>query len=693
MDEKQFLIMITFAKTMKSFLVLQLKLLLALFLLVAGSHVFAQRGNAVTLKEDAETFTLDNGVVTAKVAKASGDLVSLRYKGLEMLATFLTPEGEPDLVKDPPGANPNGLNRGMTDHQYGFWSHDAMGPRGTAPAITKVTIDPARNGGARAEVSVKGIAEGRKMGTGPGASPEGQFAADVEIRYALGRGESGVYTYCIFEHKPGYPYTQLGEARFCAKLADFFDWLSVDENRNMHYPKDMPIGDKYQFTANLHRNQAFGWSSTTKNVGLFFINPTMEYMSGGPTKVEFMGHRDTNPVGAPCVLNYWRSSHYGGAEVNVAEGEHWTKVVGPFLIYVNSGKSPQDIYADARARVAGESAKWPFEWVSGVDYPLAAQRATVKGKLVLNDPYVTKFSGKLTVGLTAPAYDSPRPSAPAAGAAPVAGAARPAAASAGVAAFVMPKVDWQKDAKFYQFWASGKSDGSFSIEKVRPGRYTLHAFADGVPGEFVAEGIVVEAGKPLNLGSLTWKPVRYGKLLWEVGIPNRLASEFFLHEDHNEVDISLRYAKLFPNDVNFVIGKSDSRKDWFFQHVPHSVDTAAAPPSFFGPAPQGRATPYTITFQLTSAPKGTATLRVAICGTGPRSVDVAVNGAPAGQLANLMGDGTISRHGSHGIWYEKLVTFDASMMKAGENTLTLTVPAGAVTNGMLYDYLSLELAE
>jgi rhamnogalacturonan endolyase len=693
MDEKQFLIMITFAKTMKSFLVLQLKLLLALFLLVAGSHVFAQRGNAVTLKEDAETFTLDNGVVTAKVAKASGDLVSLRYKGLEMLATFLTPEGEPDLVKDPPGANPNGLNRGMTDHQYGFWSHDAMGPRGTAPAITKVTIDPARNGGARAEVSVKGIAEGRKMGTGPGASPEGQFAADVEIRYALGRGESGVYTYCIFEHKPGYPYTQLGEARFCAKLADFFDWLSVDENRNMHYPKDMPIGDKYQFTANLHRNQAFGWSSTTKNVGLFFINPTMEYMSGGPTKVEFMGHRDTNPVGAPCVLNYWRSSHYGGAEVNVAEGEHWTKVVGPFLIYVNSGKSPQDIYADARARVAGESAKWPFEWVSGVDYPLAAQRATVKGKLVLNDPYVTKFSGKLTVGLTAPAYDSPRPSAPAAGAAPVAGAARPAAAPVGAAAFVVAKVDWQKDAKYYQFWASGKSDGSFGIEKVRPGRYTLHAFADGVPGEFVAEGIVVEAGKPLNLGSLTWKPVRYGKLLWEVGIPNRLASEFFLHEDHNEVDISLRYAKLFPNDVNFVIGKSDSRKDWFFQHVPHSVDTAAAPPSFFGPAPQGRATPYTITFQLTSAPKGTATLRVAICGTGPRSVDVAVNGAPAGQLANLMGDGTISRHGSHGIWYEKLVTFDASMMKSGENTLTLTVPAGAVTNGMLYDYLSLELAE
>ena len=44
-------------------------------------------------------------------------------------------------------------------------------------------------------------------------------------------------------------------------------------------------------------------------------------MSGGPTKIEFLGHRDTNQIAAPCVLNYWRSSHYGGADVSVAAGE------------------------------------------------------------------------------------------------------------------------------------------------------------------------------------------------------------------------------------------------------------------------------------------------------------------------------------------------------------------------------------
>jgi rhamnogalacturonan endolyase len=625
----------------------------------------------VTLKEDAQTYTLDNGIVTVRVAKASGDLVSLRYKNLEMLATFLTPEGEPDLLRDPPGANPNGLNKGMTDHQYGFWSHDAMGPRGTAPTITTITIDPGTNGGERAEVSVKGISKDRKMGTGPGARPDGQFVSDIEIRYTLGRGESGVYTYCIFEHKPEYPLTQLGEARFCAKLADFFDWMSVDAERDFYYPKDLKEGDKYIYTVLQSANQAFGWSSKTKNMGLFLINPSMEYISGGPTKVEFLGHRDTNPVAAPTVLNYWRSSHYGGAEVNVAEGENWKKVVGPFFIYVNSGQSPEIIYSDAKARITVEAKKWPYSWVKGVDYPLAKERATVKGQLVLKDTGADVNFSNLMVGLTAPAYISPRPPS-----------TQPA-----------PIIDWQRDAKFYQFWMKGNTNGSFEITKVRPGRYTLHAFADGVLGEFIVKDVVVEAGKPLNLGKLIWTPVRNGRQLWDIGIPNRNASEFFKADAHSKPEISLEYANLFPQDVNYVIGKSDFRKDWFFQHVPHNEDPAAKPTPYSGVTSVGRATPYTITFEMPSAPKGKATLRLAVCGTGTKLIDVAVNGTQVGKIDNLIGDGVIPRHGSQGIWYECEFVFDAKQMVAGTNTLVLTVPAGPVNNGIMYDYLRLELDE
>ena len=123
----------------------------------------------VTVSEDERTYTLANSQITAVVAKESGDLVSVKYLGREMLAVRVDSEGKPDLNLDPPGANPNGLNKGMTDHQYGFWSHDAMGPRGTRDAIASVTLDPCSTRGRIAEVSVKGISEGRKMGTGPGA--------------------------------------------------------------------------------------------------------------------------------------------------------------------------------------------------------------------------------------------------------------------------------------------------------------------------------------------------------------------------------------------------------------------------------------------------------------------------------------------------------------------------------------------
>ena len=139
------------------------------------------------------------------------------------------------------------------------------------------------------------------MGTGPGASETGNFIADIEIRYTLGRGDSGVYTYCTFDHPAYYAATTITEARCCCKLADMFDWMSIadDQFHNKAYPSSLREGDKYIYTTNQFNNPAFGWSSTTKKVGFFFINPSMEYMSGGPTKIEFLGHRDTNQIAAP----------------------------------------------------------------------------------------------------------------------------------------------------------------------------------------------------------------------------------------------------------------------------------------------------------------------------------------------------------------------------------------------------------
>src|SRR5262245_17851504 len=572
-------------------------------------------GPAVSVEEGQSSLILSNGIISIRVSKRSGDLTSLQYKGQETLTD-------------------------KSGHAGGYRSHDTTGGKET---IARVTIDPRTSGGRRGEVSVKGVSGGLKMGHGPGAAAGGDFPADIEIRYCLGRGESGVYTYCVFEHQRGYPAASMTEARYCAKLADMFDWMTLDAKRNMRFPADLREGDKYIYTAVQYDHPVYGWSSTIKNIGFWLINPSVEYLSGGPTKVEFLCHRDTTQVAAPCVLNYWRSSHYGGAVVSVAEDEHWTKVVGPFFLYLNSDSDPQAMWKDAQDQAACETAKWPYEWVAGIDYPRRSERATVRGQLILSDTQMPDAqTPNLLVGLTHAAYTPPT--------------TRPGS-------FGPPRpIDWQTDAKHYEFWIRGDEHGNFTLPNVRPGKYTLHAFCDGVLGEFSQADIRVEPNQPLDLGKLSWTPLRRGKQVWEIGIANRNGSEFFHGEDYADPAISLKYATLFPNDVNYVIGKSDFRRDWFFQHVPHNEDPSARAVAFFGIRGNGRATPYAIQFDLPQAPRGKATLRLAICGTSARTIDVTVNDQPAGQIDRLIGDGAIPRHSIQGIWYERELTFDAALM-------------------------------
>ena len=620
-------------------------LVLAAAWLVAAGGAAAQE-TGVTIAEDAASFTLSSGTVKARISKRSGDLTSLQHQGREILES-------------------------RSGHAGAYWSHDTTGGKET---IARITIDPKLNGGERGEVSVKGVSGGLKMGHGPGAAAGGDFPADIEIRYSLGREGSGIYTYCTFEHLPAYPPATMTEARFCAKLAEMFDWMTLDDRRNQSFPADLREGDKYIYTAVQYEHPVYGWSSTKERTGFWLINPSGEYLSGGPTKVEFLCHRDTTPVAAPCLLNYWRSSHYGGAVVSVGEGEHWTKVVGPFFLYVNSGGGTQDLWKDAQAQAAKETAKWPYEWALGVDYPRRAERATVRGQFALADPERPGAkTPNLLVGLTHAAYTPP---------------------GIGRGNFGPPRpIDWQTDAKHYEFWVRGDESGSFRIPQVRPGNYTLHAMADGVLGEFVKTDVAVIPGQELGLGTLIWEPVRRGRQLWEIGIPNRTATEFFQGDKYADPEISLKYATLFPEDVTFTVGKSEFRKDWFFQHVPHNTDPAARVVPFSGIRGNGRATPFTVAFDLPAPARGKATLRLAICGSSARSIEVKVNDQPAGQVERLLNDGAIPRHSIQGLWYERELPFDAALLKQGSNTLQLIIPAGPINSGVIYDYLRLELDE
>jgi len=482
----------------------------------------------VTISENDASFTLDNGLVTAQVAKRSGDLISLKYRNLELLEAG-------------------------SGHPYGYWSHDAS----HGGHSTRITIDPKANGGALGEISVKGVYVPPPAGSGGGGFGRGT-ACDIEIRYALARGLSGVYTYSIFEHRTNDPATGIGEARFAAKLnPKIFNYLNVDTRRRkvMLTPADWLAGTelnftearrlntgiyrgqvehKYDYSANQFETRAYGWLGTQAHVGLWFVNPSVEYLSGGPTKFELTGHLDISPEAAPVLLNYWRSSHYGGAMCPMTNGEVWTKVVGPFLIYCNAAETPDAMWRDALACADRETKAWPYAWVEGVDYPRKNERATVTGQVALSDPQAPQLKmDHLLVGLTAPDYVPPRMNRGFGGFGPAGGGEDDTNSAGNVSGgfgrdtnggfnftnrpdrfgtnfngdltngfgrsgtnqfrggrfgrggfggfgFGGPRiVDWQNDAKYYEFWVRGDAQGHFTIPNVRAGNYTLHAIADG----------------------------------------------------------------------------------------------------------------------------------------------------------------------------------------------------------------------
>ena len=217
------------------------------------------------------------------------------------------------------------------------------------------------------------------------------------------------------------------------------------------------VEHKYSYSGMLYVTKANGWSSTKYHICAWFINPTIEYLSGGPTRIDLDAHFGDNGDPEPIILDYWHSGHYDGARAQIPAGEEWSKVVGPIYVYVNSLDAPKPttqaeldtlkategnptvpaswaananaLWQDALGQWKKENTAWPFDWVKGVDYTPLAQRGNVKGQIVLDDPLAPKGTSKklphLVIGLTHADIDPasmPRPTfggfVPGAGAGP-----------------------------------------------------------------------------------------------------------------------------------------------------------------------------------------------------------------------------------------------------------------------------------
>ena len=597
----------------------------------------------VTLNEDDQSYGISNGSLSATISKSSGKIISVMLDGEELLG-------------------------GGT----GYWSMSASSGRsrveGFGASRTQfVSMDPASNGGERAEVVC------RFHGSGDDAAYPGK----TEIRYAIDRDSTTLYVTAILGHGLGDAPFHMAEGRFVIKLdAGIFDHLTIDKDRNWITPtgrdwdegaplnlkeaRRMTTGNhvgwaehKYSYSAILENVPAYGWLGTKQPFGVWMINPSVEYIAGGPTKMELTGHLDVGGSALPTLLNMWHGSHYGGTVLNLEQDEKWSKVIGPFAIHFNRDGGPAALWSAALERASVERAAWPYPWQHHEEYPPAAARGGLSGSIRLDEaPAASSAPGVMWVGLTAPDY-SVNQSA----------------------------VGWQRDGRNYQHWVKAAADGTFSLTGVRPGKHVLRAFRDGIPGEFQQADVKIEAGVLKIGGEFQWKPERSGPTLWEIGIPDRGAAEFRNGDRYWHWGNYLKFKSDFPNGVNYVVGRSDWKNDW---HVCQPLDLSPDCKVL------GSST-WTVRFPLDQVPEGGARLRIAFCGSrAGSSLALLLNGSETGNTGPLPENGTMHRDSHRGVSFERSFHMPAARLRVGENILQFRLDGTQWHQGVLYDYIRLE---
>lgn len=482
----------------------------------------------------------------------------------------------------------------------------------------------------------------------------------VEAHWVLFRGDSGFYSYAVFHHAPEQEAAKLWQTRFVIKTVsnDLFDTHVIGDSHITPIPRG-PISEKvmdatYRMadgSINTKYANSMYWAKTPvygvagKGTGLWSVSASPEYYNGGPIKQGQSAHDST-------LLRVLQSVHFGASPVVVQKGEAWSKVYGPFFTYINSGGDAAKLWADAKARQKSEAAKWPYQWVTTPEY--SKVRGTVTGRWHLN-------SGTPKQG--------------------------------GTVILAPPGESWEAQGKGYEFFTSTTANSRFTIPNVIPGNYTLYLIGADQPWQWSRQNVRIEAGQVTNVGDLTWKPVTYGRTLWQIGTFDRTAGEFRNGDDARHYEMFKLYPLQFPNDVDFTIGKSNIKRDWNYAQW-----------SWFSKSPT-----WKIRFNAPQKEAGTATLTFGFASAQPikgtlTNLQVKLNGQLLDTI-HLPKTGTAGyRGGVQDSQYNvKTVRFDARLLKPGQNVLslghaeaqsfsTLKTPVEFGVGQVMYDAIRLEIA-
>lgn len=505
---------------------------------------------------------------------------------------------------------------------------------------------------------------------------------DIELHYVLRRGDTGIYAYAILDHPASYPAANVGEWRIVWKLprssSTFnFERAYIDELRNWEMPSyadyqnASPTGiaeivklntgvmagkydGKYSYAARYYDIGTWGHASHLSKKGVWFVLGGHDYFNDGPT------HQDLTSSESYILMHFGRN-HYGGSGTNVAAGEAWRKLYGPFLLYCNQSNAANlagdSLWADAKAQVAAEKSAWPYSWLVHPEHPAPAARGTVTGRLRIQDALKPSLSGAhAMVGLAAPAETHG---------------------------------NWQQQGKGYQYWVNTDANGNFTIPAVRPGNYTLYAFTDGAVGEFSKTNISVTSSGTHALGDIPWNITHPGtSIAWEIGTPDRTAKEFKHGNDYFTPYLWDVYTQELPNPLVYNVGSSTPATDWNYVHS-----------NYKGALP-GTTTAWNwdVNFNLPTVPRsGNATLTVAFASANYPRLFLYLNGETSAftRLSpTISGGNALLRQGIHAKYSSTDVSIPVSRLRQGSNTFRFSFTGDSgYSSHVMYDYLRLELPD